>query len=584
MKPLQFLRNTRGSRYASLLAAAASIALPTTAGEPSILVDLELSLVTDISGSVDLNEYNLQMDGYAQAFRNSVLHNAIGNGRNGQIAVNLVFFDDSASEGIGWTILTGAADANAFADLLDNLARPSSGGTNPASGINLATSLIFGNNITSTRQVIDVSGDGSGFGTSDAAARDAALAAGIDAINGLPIGDQSLADYYQQNIVGGRGAFLTPANSFEDFEASILEKLTREIQGDIGTTGPIVSSTLRLVSLTSARATTRDVGDRLFRLRAGRPQAGGQPVAMAPADSGAKGGMSSAKNPASPIVMAPEQRQWEVFGSVFAFTEDQDQLTTFTVPGAVPVLARPDTSVDIFGGSAGFEYRFNDRWSAGFAVGASSADVDMSLIGSADIDTLALVPYVSFYQADLIGQADFYADAMYAYGMTEYDVSRFTGGGIAAGSPDGDYNQIELTTGLNYNSGALVHGPYASLRWIDGTIDGYTERGPGAAAFPSVDYESLATNLGYQVSYPMPLGNNMLVPQARAAWEHEFEDDAGGAAFGLPSGTVDEDLAVLGTGLGYYMANGWNLVLDYEARLGSENESHYVGLKAGYEF
>jgi uncharacterized protein YhjY with autotransporter beta-barrel domain len=579
MKPLVTPKNPK-NRYAAIFATAAALGLPCMAGTSSILADLELSLVTDVSGSVDETEYNLQMDGYAQAFRNSLLHSAIGRGQQGQIAVNLIFFDNFASEGIGWTILANASDANAFADLLDNIVRPSSGGTNPASGIDLATTSIFGNNIQSTRQVIDVSGDGAGSASADQAARDAALAAGVDTINGLPIGDQALADYYAANIVGGTGAFVTPAANFADFEASILEKLTREIGGDSGDSGRLVTSTLRSTSISSARATTRDVGDRLFRMRAGRPQAA-QQAAPAYVDPGPKGGMS-AKGSNSPIVMPAETRDWEVYGSVFAYTEDQDQQSAFR-PGAVPLLVHPDTSVDIFGGSAGFEYRFNERWSAGFALAASSTDVDMTFVGNSDIDTIALVPYVSYYQANAFAGADLYADAMYVYGMNEYDINRISGGGIASGSPDGDYHQIEVTSGLNFRAGTLVHGPYASLRWMDGTIDSYTETGPGAAAFPSSDYESLATNLGYQVSYPIQMSGGVLVPQGRAAWEHEFEDQQN-AAFGLPGGEIDEDIAVLGAGLGYYMTSHWNVVLDYEARLGSENQSHYVGLKAGYEF
>jgi outer membrane autotransporter protein len=296
--------------------------------------------------------------------------------------------------------------------------------------------------------------------------------------------------------------------------------------------------------------------------------------------------MGSAKEPASPIMTTTEVRPWEVYGSVFYFTEDQDEqfLTARTVTGApIRTTVHAETSVDIFGGNAGFEYRFDERWRAGFAIGASTADVDMTFFGSSDIDTLALVPYVSYYQEKAIGNADFYADAMYVYGMNEYDIRRIVGAGITTGSPDGDYHQIELTSGLNYRSGDLVHGPYASLRWLDGTIDSYTESGPGAALFPESDFESLATNLGYQVSYPIRLAGGVLVPQGRAAWEHEFEDDQS-AAFGLPGGQIDEDLAILGAGLGYYMNSGWNVGFDYEARLGSETESHYVGLKVGLEF
>ena len=81
----------------------------------------------------------------------------------------------------------------------------------------------------------------------------------------------------------------------------------------------------------------------------------------------------------------------------------------------------------------------------------------------------------------------------------------------------------------------------------------------------------------------MPMGSGTFVPQARAAWEHEFEDDLGTVA-GLPQGVLDEDLAVLGLGVGYFMNCGWNVILDYEARLGSESQSHFVGLKGGIEF
>ena len=575
------------SCYAALFGAAAALGLPCMGGPASILVDLELSLVVDVSGSVDTTEYALQMEGYALAFENPALHARIGAGREGQIAVNLIQFSSSAAESIPWTLIDSAAASNAFAAQVRAATRLFGGGTSPDTGITLATGSIFSNTFDSTRQVIDVSGDGAGFASADQAARDAALAAGVDTINGLPIlnDDPTLGDYYLENIVGGDDAFVEAADSFEDFEASVLEKLTRELGGDSGESGRLVSSTLRATSITAARATTRDVGDRLFRMRAGRPQAM-QRAQAAPAHSDAKGGMVSAKEPASPIVMPSETRPWEIYGSVFAFTEDQDQqsLTTRTVTGALlRTTVHPDTAIDIFGGNAGFEYRFNERWSVGFAVGASATDVDMTFVGSSDIDTLALVPYVSYYQAGAFAGADLYADLMYAYGMNDYDIRRITPGGIATGSPDGDYHQLELTSGLNFRSGSLVHGPYASLRWLDGTIDSYTEAGPGAGLFPESDFESLATNLGYQVSYPITLSGGVLVPQGRAAWEHEFEDQQN-AAFGLPGGEIDADLAILGAGVGYYMLCGWNVVLDYEARLGSETQSHYVGLKAGYEF
>src|SRR3546814_6923877 len=53
-------------------------------------VDLELVLAIDSSASVDHNEFNLQLEGLAYAFREPDLGAAIGNGAVGAIAVKLM--------------------------------------------------------------------------------------------------------------------------------------------------------------------------------------------------------------------------------------------------------------------------------------------------------------------------------------------------------------------------------------------------------------------------------------------------------------------------------------------------------------
>lgn len=333
-----------------------------------------------------------------------------------------------------------------------------------------------------------------------------------------------------------------------------------------GLDGPLTSS-LAASTIGLSRTMTRDVGNRLFRLRSGiRPETP-QPAA-APSYS-AKGG--GAKDGGSGIVTY-KACPWEVFGQIYYTHDDQD--AQFAGVAGNPVLIHPGARSEIFGGNVGFEYEISSNWAAGFAVGAAKTDIDMRTVGDVDVDSWALIPYVSYYQPSLVGSADFYADLLYAYGDHDYDM----GLGGTFGSTDGHTHQLEFTTGLNYRSGALVHGPYAVVRWIDGEIDAHAFSG----GFDT-DLESLATQLGYQLSYPVSVGAGTLVPQARVAWEHEFEDGLGNIG-GIPLGTVDEDIAVLGTGIGYYLPCGWNVVFDYEARLGSEGQSHYVGLKAGYEF
>jgi hypothetical protein len=331
----------------------------------------------------------------------------------------------------------------------------------------------------------------------------------------------------------------------------------------------LVASATGNVALASARVTTRDVGDRLFRMRAGLRPMEHVIEEVAPA-SGGKGGMTTTRTVSS-------MNCWEVYGSLFYYTEEQDSQLG-VVPGIVGgpngglILLHPDTDLDIFGGSVGIERHFNENWSAGLALSGSNTDVDMTFAGSSDVDTFAVTPYISYYRADAFGTVDFWADIMYSHGFHEFDIQRFSGAGL-----------VEFTTGVNFQSGNVTHGPYAGLRWIDGTVDSYNEIGAGGLSFPEQDVESLASTLGYQLSFPVKTSTGTLVPQVRGAWEHEFEDD-GNNILGLTLGERDEDLAVFGAGIGYYCNSGWNTVLDYEGRLGSEVEGHYVSLKVGKEF
>lgn len=217
-------------------AIAAATAMAWSGQAAAIPVSLELALLTDVSGSVDSSEYQLQKLGYVNAFRNAAVHDAILASSLGSIAVSYYEWASAASFAIklNWTLIDSVQAALDFADALEATARSFSGGTNPQAALANAY-LLFGtetggtpNGFESARQVIDVSGDGNG--ESNANGRNAALAAGVDAINGLVIGSTtSLLTHYSTYIVGGDGAFVMQANTFEDFSDAILDKLVREI-------------------------------------------------------------------------------------------------------------------------------------------------------------------------------------------------------------------------------------------------------------------------------------------------------------------------------------------------------------------
>jgi len=91
--------------------------------------------------------------------------------------------------------------------------------------------LLFDNPYKAARRVVDVSGDGANNrGRPASEARDDAVRAGVG-INGLPILtlEPDLDRYYEQNVIGGPGAFMIAAKSYETFADAILKKLIAEI-------------------------------------------------------------------------------------------------------------------------------------------------------------------------------------------------------------------------------------------------------------------------------------------------------------------------------------------------------------------
>lgn len=201
----------------------------------NLIVDLELQLLADVSGSVDSSEYALQLNGYSDAFRSTSVINSILAGTNGSIAVQYIEWSGAAQQAVqvDWALIDSALSANAFADALDAVSRAFSGTTAIGSAINFGYGLFDTNDYDSARQVIDVSGDGTqNDGSNTATARDNAIAAGVDVINGITIGSSSaLETFYINNVIAGQNAFHINAASFADFKTGIERKLLREIKG-----------------------------------------------------------------------------------------------------------------------------------------------------------------------------------------------------------------------------------------------------------------------------------------------------------------------------------------------------------------
>lgn len=216
------------------LTAFVTLMAATTASAFAQAVDLALVLAVDASGSVDTTRFELQKRGYVAAFRHAQVLRAIRSGPAQAIAVTMVQWTGPALQVqvVGWTRIADLGDAEDFAAAIENAPRQLfAGGTSISGVIDYAMSLFPANPYRGGRRVIDISGDGgNNRGRPAAAARDDAVAAGIG-INGLPILalEPDLDRYYQQNVIGGPGAFVVAAQSYDTFAEAILKKLIIEI-------------------------------------------------------------------------------------------------------------------------------------------------------------------------------------------------------------------------------------------------------------------------------------------------------------------------------------------------------------------
>lgn len=218
-----------------------------TAARAAETVDVLLVLAVDVSRSISEPKFALERRGYAEAFADARVLRAIRDGREGRIAVALVEWagPDEQQVVVDWMPIADAADARAFAAKLEAAPRSFYGRTAVGSAITYAADLIARAPYQADRRVIDVSGDGdSNTGRPIEASRDAAVAQGIT-INGIviltdPTGlpgylvmhtnpPGGLAAYYRERVIGGVGAFVMTAESFETFGRAIIAKIVREI-------------------------------------------------------------------------------------------------------------------------------------------------------------------------------------------------------------------------------------------------------------------------------------------------------------------------------------------------------------------
>ncbi|WP_370644346.1 DUF1194 domain-containing protein [Ruegeria sp. SCSIO 43209] len=192
--------------------------------------DLALALAVDVSGSVDSEEYRIQMDGLAAGLRDPIVSEALV---RGQARLMLVQWTGSSRQRITipWTRIDSFNTLDSFADQVaadPRVWRNFSTAIGEALDMTVAS---FDDVPECERHLIDLSGDGiSNEGiepsTIHAKLRDRGITVNAIAIEES---EPDLTAYFFENVIVGEGAFVVSAAGFADYPERIRKKLLREV-------------------------------------------------------------------------------------------------------------------------------------------------------------------------------------------------------------------------------------------------------------------------------------------------------------------------------------------------------------------
>lgn len=336
------------------------------------------------------------------------------------------------------------------------------------------------------------------------------------------------------------------------------------------------------------RTVTSDVNARLFRLRARSEEAG------AAGDAGRVGADADGRS-SKESVFAPKSQRFELFAAGDFGFRDFDQIGSSA-----------GFDFDSQSATAGAEFRATKEIAIG--VAGSYVDSHASLtrdLGRSDTEGYAVSTYVSWFSHN------FFADALYGFSSLDVDIARHTLlGSTARARPQSQNHTVNFNTGYNLKFGQLVTGPIASLEYVNGHLDAYTEHGGGNGAVHAdrQNYESLISRLGWQFSLPIATRWGAFTPQVRASWDHQYLDSSDQVDVSLTrspftnvngthatagdkftaSGRTSppgRDYLALGGGILLNLSDSGQVILDYEVRLAQANNmEQFASIKVAWKY
>lgn len=236
----------------------------------------------------------------------------------------------------------------------------------------------------------------------------------------------------------------------------------------------------------------------------------------------------------------------------------------------------------------GVDYRINDMWIAGAALGIANAESEFANDeGGLDSGAWMLTGYTNYYFSD-----NAYVDGVITVGFNNYETVRnIVYSGVNAttfGESDGQQLGFSVGGGTELTYLGFAINPYGRLDYSDGGIDAYNETGDGLAlSFEKQSFNSMVTVFGVRMTKVFSTKKAVIVPALDFEWEHEWEDDeqainvsfvedSSNEQFAVAVAAMDADYFHLGLSVAATLTGGKSLFARCQTVLGKENFSEYI--------
>jgi Ca-activated chloride channel homolog len=205
----------------------------------AIRTDANIVTGLDVSGSIDGNETQIQIEGMAIAMQAPEILSAIASGRHGQIGFAVFLWaENSVPVFVSWKLIGSRQDARETADdMVSRLqtilsSKPAQLGdlTDVSAAMEYADRMLRTAPFAGDRMIINIVGDGvDNVGEGPQRVRDALVARDVT-IDGVVLGgDPTVLDYFRRHVIGGPTAFVLAVKDRERLVEVLARKFVTEI-------------------------------------------------------------------------------------------------------------------------------------------------------------------------------------------------------------------------------------------------------------------------------------------------------------------------------------------------------------------